>query len=313
MIVMLEEPEAWSLMMLISAIATDNSGISEEGKDAVRRWRSDRNEGAPLTQVEGEILRQFLARIVSAWAGVPLLVNPESMQGTGQLPKFEDDLFSTAVGESKRYLIPTAEVPLTNMHRGEILEETECGANEGATPRFAGPGADDQAQASLGSVCGEGHSGRGGRSTELEPGRGAMQCEPREESRGGRPDQCVDRLPRMVDEGHAIDGELHEIEHRRAADDQAVLEAGHSGRQIRDPADARRDSQQCDGRVQIQTARERGSEQLAGKDETAVDHRGRLRRCAEFGKHCRASFDAAMVDAACARRSFMMDAEKPGR
>lgn len=46
MIVMLEEPEAWSLMMLISAIATDNSGISEEGKDAVRRWRSDRNEAS---------------------------------------------------------------------------------------------------------------------------------------------------------------------------------------------------------------------------------------------------------------------------
>jgi seryl-tRNA synthetase len=53
---------------------------------------------------------------------VPLIVNPESMQGTGQLPKFEEDLFSLQVGESKRYLIPTSEVPLTNLVRGDIVE-----------------------------------------------------------------------------------------------------------------------------------------------------------------------------------------------
>src|SRR3546814_14464338 len=56
---------------------------------------------------------------------VPLLVNADSMRGTGQLPKFEDDLFATVVGEgeaaSKRYLIPTAEVPLTNVVRDEIV------------------------------------------------------------------------------------------------------------------------------------------------------------------------------------------------
>ncbi|MGH2633800.1 MAG: hypothetical protein ACRDG3_10360 [Tepidiformaceae bacterium] len=44
MIVLLEEPEAWSLMMLVSAVAIDNADISEEAKDAIRRWRSDRNE-----------------------------------------------------------------------------------------------------------------------------------------------------------------------------------------------------------------------------------------------------------------------------
>jgi len=53
---------------------------------------------------------------------VPLLVNPESLRGTGQLPKFEDDLFRTAVGESPRYLIPTSEVPLTNIVREEIID-----------------------------------------------------------------------------------------------------------------------------------------------------------------------------------------------
>ena len=51
----------------------------------------------------------------------PYLVTRETMTGTGQLPKFEDDLFKTT-GESPLYLIPTAEVPLTNLHRDEILD-----------------------------------------------------------------------------------------------------------------------------------------------------------------------------------------------
>jgi seryl-tRNA synthetase len=50
----------------------------------------------------------------------PYLVNRASLEGTGQLPKFETDLFKIA-GEWDLYLIPTAEVPLTNLHRGEIL------------------------------------------------------------------------------------------------------------------------------------------------------------------------------------------------
>ena len=50
----------------------------------------------------------------------PLLVNYDSMFGTGQLPKFEQDLFRTSDGEY--YLIPTAEVPVTNIHRDEILD-----------------------------------------------------------------------------------------------------------------------------------------------------------------------------------------------
>ncbi|MXP63843.1 serine--tRNA ligase [Roseomonas sp. M0104] len=53
---------------------------------------------------------------------VPLLVNDATMYGTGQLPKFEEDLFRTTDG---RWLIPTAEVPLTNMVAGEILPEAE--------------------------------------------------------------------------------------------------------------------------------------------------------------------------------------------
>ncbi len=52
---------------------------------------------------------------------VPFLVNRDALFGTGQLPKFEADLFH--VEGSDLFLVPTAEVPVTNLHRGEILEE----------------------------------------------------------------------------------------------------------------------------------------------------------------------------------------------
>jgi seryl-tRNA synthetase len=53
--------------------------------------------------------------------GVPNLVNRQTMTGTGQLPKFEQDLFKTGVTDRELFLIPTAEVPLTNLHAEEIL------------------------------------------------------------------------------------------------------------------------------------------------------------------------------------------------
>ena len=54
----------------------------------------------------------------------PFLANSEALRGTGQLPKFEQDLFKIA-GDWDLYLVPTAEVPLTNLHRGEILDGRE--------------------------------------------------------------------------------------------------------------------------------------------------------------------------------------------
>jgi seryl-tRNA synthetase len=54
----------------------------------------------------------------------PYLENRRSMIGTGQLPKFEEDAFKTA-GELELFLIPTAEVPVTNYHQDEILEAAE--------------------------------------------------------------------------------------------------------------------------------------------------------------------------------------------
>src|SRR5205807_4106591 len=53
----------------------------------------------------------------------PYLVNSESMYGTGQLPKFASDLFRVPHGERDLWLIPTAEVPVTNLYRDEVLEQ----------------------------------------------------------------------------------------------------------------------------------------------------------------------------------------------
>ena len=55
----------------------------------------------------------------------PYLVLPETLVGTGQLPKFEGDLFKTGTTDRELYLIPTAEVPLTCLHRDEIFEPTD--------------------------------------------------------------------------------------------------------------------------------------------------------------------------------------------
>ena len=52
----------------------------------------------------------------------PFMVNRDSMYGTGQLPKFEEDAFS--VKNTNYFLVPTAEVPVTNMHRGEVIDKS---------------------------------------------------------------------------------------------------------------------------------------------------------------------------------------------
>ena len=89
--------------------------------------------GARFTVLRGELARlhralaQFMLDLHTGEHGylevnVPLLVQPSAMQGTGQLPKFEDDLFSTHTGGVQRYLIPTAEVSLTNLVADSIVE-----------------------------------------------------------------------------------------------------------------------------------------------------------------------------------------------
>ena len=65
------------------------------------------------------MINTHLSRGFKEW-WCPVLANAETLTGTGQLPKFEDDLFKATGG---LYLIPTAEVVLTNIHRGETLDE----------------------------------------------------------------------------------------------------------------------------------------------------------------------------------------------
>ncbi len=67
---------------------------------------------------------------------VPFMVNADSLYGTGQLPKFEEDLFRLA-GDMAYYLIPTAEVPVTNLVREQIIDDSEMPVKHVAhTPCF---------------------------------------------------------------------------------------------------------------------------------------------------------------------------------
>ncbi len=133
-------------------------GLNEEANVEVRRWGEpkafdfepkdhvdlgaphgwmDFEAGAKLSGSRFVVLRGAMARLHRALIQfmldvqtrehgyqevyVPYLVNADSLFGTGQLPKFEEDLFKVP-GEHDYYLIPTAEVPVTNLAREEILD-----------------------------------------------------------------------------------------------------------------------------------------------------------------------------------------------
>ena len=143
-------------------------GADETGNVEVRRWGNPRafdfavkdhvDLGAPLgldfdlgaklsgsrfTVMKGQVARlhralaQFMLDVQIGEHGytecyVPYIVNADSLKGTGQLPKFEGDLFAAKKGgqdaepvpdDAQLYLIPTSEVPLTNIVRDEVLQE----------------------------------------------------------------------------------------------------------------------------------------------------------------------------------------------
>ena len=137
------------------------AGVSEEDNLEVRRWGEPRrfdfepkdhvDIGAELGQLDFETatkitgtrfavmsgalarmhraLIQFMLDTHTARHGytetyVPYMVNADSLRGTGQLPKFEDDLFALK-GEQTYYLIPTAEVPVTNILRDVIVDAAD--------------------------------------------------------------------------------------------------------------------------------------------------------------------------------------------
>jgi seryl-tRNA synthetase len=137
-------------------------GVDEEDNVEVRRWGSipefdfdpqdhielgsvdagmDFESAAKLTGSRFVVLKGRIARLHRALIQfmldthivdhgyeeiyVPYMVNRESLMGTSQLPKFEEDLFKVPFGDRDYYLIPTAEVPVTNMVRDEIIDEAK--------------------------------------------------------------------------------------------------------------------------------------------------------------------------------------------
>ncbi|MEV5887126.1 serine--tRNA ligase [Streptomyces sp. NPDC052020] len=86
------------------------------------RFTVARGPGARLERALGDFFLDLHTREHGYLEhAVPFLVNRATMTGTGQLPKFEEDLFATRVGERELFLVPTAEVPLTNLVAGEVL------------------------------------------------------------------------------------------------------------------------------------------------------------------------------------------------
>lgn len=155
----LQDEEQRLLLWLPNQVHPDTpSGADEHGNVVVRRWGSPRAGGRPHDEIASTlgmydperaaklsgsrfyVLSDALARMERALVAffadmaeahgyrevlVPYMVTAESMAGTGQLPKFEEDLFKLTADLSGQaaYLIPTAEVPVTNLHRDEILDE----------------------------------------------------------------------------------------------------------------------------------------------------------------------------------------------
>ena len=166
------QPELAALLLAVPNLphASVPVGSDESGNVEVRRWGTPRtldfaardhvDIGAPLgldfemgtklsgsrfTVMKGPVARlhralsQFMLDVQTQEHGytecyVPYVVNAESLKGTGQLPKFEGDLFAAKKGgqdgeavpdHTALYLIPTSEVPLTNFVRDEILAESD--------------------------------------------------------------------------------------------------------------------------------------------------------------------------------------------
>ena len=127
-------------------IATDLDIVDFERavKLSGARFWAYKNAGSRLVRaLENFMLDTHTSNGYEEWRP-PVLVKPEIMQGTGQLPKFADDLFK--IEGRDLYLVPTAEVPITNLYAGEIIDLSKPIACTAFTPCFraeAGSGGKD--------------------------------------------------------------------------------------------------------------------------------------------------------------------------
>lgn len=155
------DEEILNILLNIPNIVDDSLpiGINEESNMEIRKWGDPRDfsfepqahwdigeklnmldfeRGAKISAARFTVLKHYGARLERALINFmldihtkehgyieifpPFLVNSNTMTGTGQLPKFENDLFKS---NDDLYLVPTAEVPLTNLHQNEILAEVD--------------------------------------------------------------------------------------------------------------------------------------------------------------------------------------------
>ncbi len=93
-------------------------------KIAMSRFTALKGDGAKLERALGQFMLDHQTAINGyTEMAVPLIVNDQTMFGTGQLPKFSEDLYKLETdSENDLYLIPTAEVPLTNLYRNEFID-----------------------------------------------------------------------------------------------------------------------------------------------------------------------------------------------
>jgi seryl-tRNA synthetase len=156
-----DEQQAWLMVIPNLALPEVPVGKDEHDNVEIRRWgepaafdfeprdhvelggmnglmdseAAAKLAGARFTVLKGGLSRlhralaQFMLDVHTTEHGytemyLPYLVNPETMTGTGQLPKFGDDAFATT-DDPPRYLVPTAEVPMTNLVAGEIIDNAE--------------------------------------------------------------------------------------------------------------------------------------------------------------------------------------------
>lgn len=108
----------WDIGEILGIIDFERAGKIAGSRFALMRGLGARLERALINFMLDEHTKKGYIEVFP-----PILVNRNSMTGTGQLPKFEEDLFK--VENSDFYLIPTAEVPVTNIHRDEILSEDQ--------------------------------------------------------------------------------------------------------------------------------------------------------------------------------------------
>lgn len=129
------EVRRWGTPRVFDFTPRDHVDLGEALNGGIDFERAAKLSGARFAVMSGSIARlhraliDFMLDLHTSQHGytetyVPYLVGPDALRGTGQLPKFAEDLFRVE-GERELYLIPTAEVPVTNLYADEILDAAE--------------------------------------------------------------------------------------------------------------------------------------------------------------------------------------------